>query len=89
MCRFECSSAIISLPDWVLDVCWLDSDGTGADSDAYRVAAATAHNVVHVVECCMSGNARVIATHGCEINCVLYPALEYSNERCIIINGGK
>ena len=62
-----------SLEDWILDVCWLPTDSDTV-CGAYKVAAVTAHNVVHVMECSGSGRAaEVVANYYCEVNCILYP----------------
>ena len=73
MRRMDCSSAVVSLEDWVLDVCWLDRD---ASRDTLKVAAVTAHNAVDIIECSGCGfgrEARVVAQFHCEVNCILYP----------------
>ena len=67
------SNPATSLEDWILDVCWLDSD-RDAVCDTYTVAAVTAHNAVHVIKCSgCGGEGEVVAKYFCEVNCILYP----------------
>ena len=73
MCRIECSPATISMDDWILDVCGLCSDGDSSVFGTFRVAAATAHNTVHIIELTTGGDARETALYRCEVNCILYP----------------
>lgn len=88
VCRIQCSSAVIGLDDWILDVCWLGWT-RGGDSSSFRVAAVTAHNTV--VTCTSSSEGSVGSDGGglqssaappghwgmsqycCEVNCILYP----------------
>lgn len=65
--RIEHSQDIVCLNDWILDMCWLNGD---RDS-VCKVAAVTAHNVVHIIEC--SGDAVKMTKYHCEVNCILYP----------------
>ena len=69
MHRIDCSPITVCLEDWILDVSWLNGD---RDSTC-KVAAVTAHNVVHVIECsdCSFGKER--SKHHCEVSCILYP----------------
>lgn len=73
MHRIECSPVAVCLEDWILDMSWLNGDG---DSTC-KVAAVTAHNVVHVIECsdCSFGKER--SKHHCEVSCILYPIIYY------------
>ena len=67
------SSPVASLEDWILDVCWLATD-SDIVCGTYKLAAVTAHNVVHVMKySSFEREAQVVANYYCEVNCILYP----------------
>ena len=77
VCRIEDGLSTLSLDDWILDVCWLETSSSKT-SPSWTVAAVTAHNTVHIIKFSSSENgftrdARVVADYRCEINCILYP----------------
>ena len=87
--RIQCSSAVIGLDDWILDVCWLGRERSGDSS--FRVAAVTAHNTVVICTGCEGSGGgdggahqsnpataglwgtRDVPQYHCEVNCILYP----------------